>query len=561
MNVLGLSCHHHDAAACLVRDGVVVAAAHEERFTRRKACSDLPVQAARWCLGHAGIGVADLDRVAFYEKPYLKLERVVMSHLRSWPRSLPTFLRTMPAWLGDRLVVPLELENTLGYRGEVAFVRHHSAHAASAFLPSPFESAAILTVDGVGEWACSTLARGRGDRIDVLAEQHYPDSLGLLYTAVTVWLGFEALQGEGKVMALADFGEPRHLEAFRELVDLREDGSIRLDPHAFGVVEGQRMVGPGFVDRFGPPRQPGDPLEPRHHDVAASLQALLEDAVCRMARHLAARTGEADLCIAGGVGLNISATSRILEETPFRRLYIQPAAGDAGGALGAAVAVHHALNPGGRRWTMADARLGPAYDDAALRAVLEAHGAPVRRLDGDALADEVADRIARGGVIGWFQGRMEYGPRALGARSILADPRDPDMKDRLNARVKHREAFRPYGVSVLRDAVGEWFTPDRPSPFMLQVARVRPEVAARIPSAVHVNGTTRLQTVEAEPDPLYHRLLGAFGRRTGVPMVLNTSFNDRDEPMVCSPEDAWRCFARTGLDTLVLGPYLVDRRA
>ncbi len=559
MPVLGLSCHYHDSAAALCEGGHILGAAHEERFDRQKGSAGLPVQAINALLQQAGLTLDDVPVVAFYEKPFRKLERVIISHLRAWPQSLPTFLDTLPPWLEDRLVLPLALQRELGYRGELVYLPHHLAHAASAFLPSPFEEAAILTADGVGEWDSTTMGVGRGNDIELKWKLSYPDSLGLLYTAITTWLGFRPLRGEGKVMALAEFGEPALMDSLREIVTVREDGSFRLDRRAFAMVEGDRMFGPAFVERFGPPRERGAPIEDQHRAMAATLQRLLEDIVLRMARHLHQQTGMTRLCIAGGVGLNITATSRILEDTPFEDLFIQPAAGDAGGALGAAL--YQALRGGGERETMRSAALGPAFTDRECRRALLTAGLRPIELEREQLLARVADLIHGDRIVGWFQGRLEYGPRALGQRSILANPCNPGMKDILNARVKHREPFRPYGVSVLRRGVGAFFEPDRDSPFMLQVARVLPDAADRIPAAVHINGTSRLQTVTHELNGIYAELIEAFERVSGVPMVINTSFNDNDEPIVCSPDDAVRCFQRTELDALVLGPWLVEKPA
>ena len=557
MPVLGLSCHYHDAAAALCDGGRILAAAHEERFDRQKGSAGLPVQAINACLQHAGITLDDVPVVAFYEKPFRKLERVLISHLRAWPRSLPTFLETMPPWLEDRLVLPLALQRELEYRGEIVYLPHHLAHAASAFLPSPFERAAILTADGVGEWDSTTMGVGSGNDIDLQWKLEYPHSMGLLYTAVTTWLGFRPLRGEGKVMALAELGEPTLLSELEQIVTVRDDGSFRLDPRAFAMVEGERMYGQAFEDRFGPPRQAGATIEDRHKAMAASLQRLLERVLLRMARHLHARTGERALCIAGGVGLNITATSRILEDTPFEDLFIQPAAGDAGGALGAALV--QSLRAGGTREPMHSAAIGPSFSDAQCRRALLAAGLEPIELPREAMLARVAELIHQDRIVGWFQGRMEYGPRALGQRSILANPCNPDMKDILNARVKHREPFRPYGVSVLREGVGAYFEPDRDSPFMLQVARALPGATDRIPAAIHVNGTSRLQTVTVEHNGIYAELIRAFDAVSGVPMVINTSFNDNDEPIVCTPTDAVRCYQRTELDALVLGPWLVEK--
>jgi carbamoyltransferase len=557
MAVLGLSCHYHDSAAALCDGGTILGAAQEERFDREKGSAGLPVQAINALLQQAGIILDDVSKVAFYEKPFRKLERVLISHLRAWPRSKATFLDTLPPWLEDRLVLPLALQRELGYGGELLFLPHHLAHAASAFLPSPFDEAAIITADGVGEWDSTTLGVGRGTDISLKWKLQYPDSLGLLYTAITTWLGFQPLKGEGKVMALAEMGEPALLPQLRELVLVRDDGSFRLDRAAFAMVEGDRMYSQAFLDRFGPPRQPGAPLEDRHRAMAASLQRLLEDILLRMARHLHAQTGLTKLCIAGGVGLNITATSMVLEQTPFEELFIQPAAGDAGGALGAAL--YAALRDGGEREPMTTAALGPSYSDAQCRRAILAAGLEPQQPERHQLLRRVAELIHSDHIVGWFQGRLEYGPRALGQRSILANPCNPEMKDILNARVKHREPFRPYGVSVLRRGVGAFFEPDRDSPFMLQVARVLPAQRARIPAAVHINDTSRLQTVTHRDNGIYAELLEAFEAISGVPMVINTSFNDNNEPIVNTPADALRCFLGTEIDALVLGPYLVER--
>lgn len=562
MRVLGLSCHYHDAAACLVQDGRVVAAAQEERFNRAKNCADFPLAAINFCLQEADCTLEDVDRVVFYEKPFLKLERVVVSHLRAWPRSRGTFLRTLPPWLQDRLIVPLSLRRDAGYEGPVHFIHHHLSHAASAFLSSPFEQAAILTADGVGEWATATRGTGRGHHIELLDELRYPHSLGLVYTAVTTHLGFHALTGEGKVMALADFGEPRYLPQLEEMVRIGKDGAIRVDPRAFPLVQGDRMYGPRFVEVFGPPRDPeADPQVDRHYrDLAASLQAFLEKVLVTMARDLQERTGLRKLCLAGGIFLNVAANSRILEQTDFDELFIQPGAGDAGGALGSALYLYHTLSGADRSWRMDHAYLGPGASPRAMRRVLVNAGASFRELTDAEMAPEVARLLDRGDTVGWYQGRLEFGPRALGHRSILADPRSPTMKDHLNQVVKNREWFRPYGVSVLRDRVGEYFEFEGASPYMLQVAQARPRLADRIPSALHVNGTSRLQTVTAEHNGLYHDVVAAFADRTGVPMIINTSFNGRGEPIVCSPEDAWGCFTRLPLDHLAMGPFLVSGR-
>ena len=560
MNVLGLSCHYHDSAAALVSDGVVVAAAQEERFDRQKGSPAFPIQAINACLQAADITIADVDRVAFYEKPFLKFERVLFDHVRSFPFTYRGFMRTLPSWLSERLTLPLKLKADLGYVGPTLFVPHHLAHAASAFFASPFDEAAILTVDGVGEWATTTWGTGRGRELTVRGEITYPDSLGLLYSAITTYLGFAANRGEGKVMALADLGEPVYLERLREIVTVRPDGSFSIDRRYFPWTRGATMYGRRFVKAFGPPREPGSELEQRHRDMAASLQRLLEETLLAMSRHAHTETGAKALCIAGGVGLNCVANDRILEQGPFDDVWVQPAAGDSGAALGAAAWVSHVLLGAPRGFVMTHAALGPDHPQGRLRRTLVNAGARFDELEPAALVERAARAIADGKIVGWFQGRMEFGPRALGHRSILADPRAEGMKDLLNARIKHREGFRPYGASVLEERVGDWFEAARPSPFMLFAFRARPERRAEIPSALHVNGTCRIQTVSREADGLYYDLVRAFEALTGVPMVINTSFNDNQEPIVCTPEDAWRCFAASQMDHLVLGPYFVEVR-
>lgn len=560
MHILGLSAFYHDSAACLSGDDGLLVAVQEERLDRVKGSAAFPARALDACLQSAGITLLDVDEIAFYEKPFLKFERVLFDHLRSFPLSYRAFRRSMPAWLGERLVLPLVLRDRLGWRKPVRFVPHHLAHAGSAFLVSPFDEAAILTVDGVGEWTTTAWGVGRGHRIEMRQEIRYPDSLGLLYTAVTTYLGFEANRGEGKVMALAGFGRPVHLDRLRRVAGLRPDGSFRLDPSYFRFHRGERMWSPRFEREFGPPRAPRTAIEPRHQEVAASLQALLEEALLAIVRHVHRQTGLTRLCMAGGVALNCAANGRLLDEGPFREIFVQPAAGDAGAALGAAAVLRHCMHGRPREVVMHQACVGPGYPVTRMRRALAVRGLPAAELPREQLLARTADLLARGAVVGWFQGPMEFGPRALGHRSILADPRRPDMKDILNARVKHREPFRPYGASVLMEEVGDWFERDTPSPFMLFAVRVRPDKRDRIPSALHVDGTCRHQTVTAESDPLYHGLLQEFARRTGVPMIINTSFNDNNEPIVCTPEDAVACFLKNDLDALVMGPFLVEKR-
>ena len=561
MNVLGISCHYHDAAVCLVRDGRIVAAAQEERFNRRKHSAEFPIRAVNACLQQEGLTTLDLDRVAFYEKPFLKLGRTVLNHVQGYPFSYGNFRRSLPEWLSKRLTLPLDINRDLMFRGPVLFVKHHLSHAASAFLPSPFEEAAILTADGIGEWATTSYGFGRGSEIKILKELHYPHSLGLLYSAVTSYLGFPVNGGEGRVMALSDYGEPAYLDRFREIVAVQDDASFRVDERFFEFVRGGRMYSRRFIRTFGPAREPGAEIEQRHRDIAASLQQHLEEILVGIARHVHAVTGMKRLCTAGGIFLNCVANTRILEETPFEEVFIQPAAGDAGGALGAAAIISNSLLGQPRGGPMTHAFLGPGFTESRMRRSLLVHHLPFVELPDVELAKAAARLIADNRIVGWFQGRMEFGPRALGARSILANPAHPGMKDILNKRVKHRESFRPYGVSILREHAEEFFDIEAASPFMLRVARSRPETRDRIPSALHIDGTSRLQTIERETNGLYYDVVEEFRKLTGLPMVINTSFNDHGEPIVCSPEDACACFRNLEIDALALGNFLAEKEA
>ncbi|RME21362.1 MAG: hypothetical protein D6798_18290 [Deltaproteobacteria bacterium] len=558
MIVLGISCYYHDGSAAIIRDGEIVAAAQEERFDREKYSPAFPIQAINFCLQQAGVTIYDVDEVAFYEKMYLKFERTIISHLIGWPFTFRNFLDTMPLWLKDRLAVSFAVEDELSFKKPVRYIKHHLSHAASAFLVSPFEEAAIMTVDGVGEYACATWGSGHGTRIDIRQEMHYPHSLGLLYSIFTAFLGFRVFTGEGKVMALAEFGEPDYLDKFRQIIDLRPDGSFRLDTRYFSFNKGETMHNKRFEELFGPPRPPGPDFTDRHYAIAASLQRMTEEIVLTMARHVHEQTGLNKLCLAGGVSLNVTANSRIREEGPFDDLFIQPAAGDAGAALGAASYVYHALSGRPRGPVMHSAALGPEYKDRAIEVLLRNSGARYRRLERDELLAETARRIADNQVVGWFQGRSEFGPRALGNRSILANPANPDMKDHLNRVVKHREPFRPFGASVLRERVGDYFEFDGDSPFMLLVARIRPDKLGSIPAVTHVNHTSRIQTVTPEHNGIYYDLIAEYYRQTGMPMVLNTSFNKK-EPIVNTPDEALACFNDSGMDCLVMNQFLVER--
>ncbi len=593
MTVLGLSCFYHDAAAALVRDGEIVAAAQEERFTRRKHDPSFPTNAVAYCLARAGVEAGDLDAVAFYDKPLLTFERLLETYLSYAPQGLRSFLQAMPVWLKRKLWTPDVIRTELGgYDGPLVFAEHHRSHAASAFFPSPFERAAVLTTDGVGEWATTSWGVGAGNGLDLKQEIHFPHSLGLLYSAVTTFCGFRVNSGEYKLMGLAPYGEPRYVDAILEhLVDLRADGSYRLHADAFTFPVGLRMTGRRFEELFGgPAREPESALGQREMDLARSVQVVVEQAVLAMARHVHAETGEPDLCLAGGVALNCVANGRLLREGPFERVWIQPAAGDAGGALGAALVATHEWAGLGRTVDPADAMrggyLGPEWSPAEIRAVLDAQGLAYETMAGDAaLVDRVAGLLAREQTVGWFQGRAEFGPRALGHRSILADPRGRAVQRRVNLQIKFRESFRPFAPSVLAERADEFFAlgdvgdgrqggrsaPE--SPYMLLVGPVRGahvegeglgrmgRVESAVPAVTHVDGSARVQTVTKARNGLYHDLLAAFEAQTGCPVLVNTSFNVRGEPIVHSPADAVRVFRRTHMDALALGPFVLTRDA
>ncbi len=578
MNILGISCFYHDAAACLVRDGHIIAAAAEERFSRKKHDASFPSQAIAYCLQEGGIDVQDLDYVAFYEKPFLKFERLLETYLTWAPRGLPSFLKAMPVWLKQKLWIPEIIRKKLDYEGPVLFTEHHQSHAASAFYPSPFEEAAFLTTDGVGEWTTTSYGHARGNQLHILGEIHFPHSLGLLYSAFTYFCGFRVNSGEYKLMGLAPYGEPRYVDTiYRELIDVREDGSFRLNMRYFTYPYGLRMVGRRFARLFGgPPRTPESPLTSREMDLARSIQVVTEEVILRMARHVHRETGLRYLCLAGGVALNCVANGRLLREGPFEDIWIQPAAGDAGGALGAALAAWymHENNPHTPRHPDAQqgSYLGPAFSSEAIRRVLDARGVAYEVFDDEAsLLTETAHLLAQGKVVGWFQGRMEFGPRALGNRSILADPRGKDVQRRVNLKIKFRESFRPFAPSVLAEEVSTYFELDRESPYMLLVAPVRHarisgeglerlyHIDSPIPAVTHVDGSARIQTVTEQQNPRFYRLLKAFQQETGCPVLVNTSFNVRGEPIVCTPEDAYQCFIRTDMDVLVMDRFLVRK--
>ena len=577
MNMLGISCWYHDAAACLLQNGRIVAAAQEERFTRKKHDPSFPRNAIEYCLREGGLTAKDLDAVAFYDKPFLKFERLLETYLSYAPKGLPSFIKAMPLWLKMKLWIPDLLTKELDYDGPLIFPEHHESHAASAFFPSPFERAAFITTDGVGEWATTSYGVGEGNRLRIHAEIHFPHSLGLLYSAFTYFCGFRVNSGEYKLMGLAPYGEPRYAQTIRdELIDLKDDGSFRLNMDYFTYAAGLTMTGKKFAGLFGgPPRQAEGELTRREMDLARSVQAVTEEALMNMARHVHRATGEPNLCLAGGVALNCVANGQILRNGPFERLWLQPAAGAAGGALGAALMAWH--EHGGHARTveptdaMQGAYLGPAFSDDEIEAFLTREELPHEYIGYEALPGRVAELLAEQKVVGWFQGRMEFGPRALGARSILADPRGREVQRMVNLKIKFRESFRPFAPSVLAKRADAYFGLGADSPYMLLVGPVHNvsiqgeglerlrHIDSPVPAVTHVDGSARVQTVHETTNPLYWRLLKAFEAKTGCPVVVNTSFNVRGEPIVCTPADAYTCFRRTHIDALALGPYLVTK--
>jgi len=560
MNILGVSCFYHDSAACLVKDGKIIAAASEERFNRKKNSPDFPVNAINFCLQAGELTIYDIDYLGFYEKPYLKFYRTILGHLQSYPFSLKNFLDIIPSWLQDRLIMPLVFEREIGYKGKVLFIKHHLSHAASTFLVSPFQEAAILTADAVGEWATTAYGIGKTNDIKILKEIQFPDSLGLVYTAVTTYLGFEALEGEGKVMGLAGYGNPIYLDKFKEIVTVKLDGSYRIDTRFFGFNKGFRMYSKSFVKTFGEERKPDDKIEQRHCDIAASLQKFIEETVILIARNLYSQTGIEKLCLAGGLFLNCVLNHKILEETPFKKVFVQPASGDSGGALGVAVYIYNSLLKNRRDYIMDSAYLGPEFSSDNIRRILVNQGLNFKELEYPELVKYIAKKITEDKIVGWFQGRMEFGPRALGSRSILANPCNPKIKEILNLKVKNREPFRPYAPAVLEEKSEEFFKLKDVSPFMLLAPLVKDEKKELIPGVTHMDGTARVQTVSKKINPKFWDLIHEFENITGIPMLVNTSFNLRGEPIVCSPYDAIAAFKKSQMDCLVLENYIVERR-
>jgi len=590
MNILGISAFYHDSAAALVRDGKIIAAAQEERFTRKKHDEGFPVNAIKYCLAEGNIKKGELDAIAFYDKPITKFVRIIETYFSVAPRGLRSFMLALPVWLKQKLWIPMEIEIAMEKCGmdisKMYFPEHHESHAASAFYPSPFQSAAILTIDGVGEWATSTMGRGNGSNLEIISDLHFPHSLGLLYSAFTYFTGFRVNSGEYKLMGLAPYGEPKYIDLiYKNLIDVKQDGSLALNMDYFGYLDDLRMTNDRFAELFGgPARKAESEISQREMDIARSIQVVTEEIVLKMARHLHSITGEKNLCLAGGVALNCVANGRLLREGPFKDIWIQPAAGDAGGALGAALLVWHLLNKGPRQAdgihdSMQGSYLGPEFKDDDIEAYLKSKGYPAKKLAGPEWAKTIAQIIDEQNVIGLLHGRMEFGPRALGNRSIIGDARSTKMQSIMNLKIKYRESFRPFAPSCLEEKKGDFFELDRPSPYMLLVAPVRKErclgqedrtkipirerinqARSDVPAITHVDYSARVQTVNRETNPRYYDLIKAFEDRTGKGIIINTSFNVRGEPIVGTPEDAYRCFMRTEMDYLVLGSFLLNKK-
>lgn len=581
VSILGISAFYHDSAACLVVDGEIVAAAQEERFTRVKHDHRFPLHASRYCLAEAGISAEQLDFVGFYDKPLLKFDRLLETYLDYSPAGFSSFLKSMPLWMTEKLWMPDLIRTELAKSGgeddertakklgrkfswKLLFGDHHESHAASAFYPSPFEEAAILTIDGVGEWATSSIGIGKGNELTLLQELRYPNSLGLLYSAFTYYTGFKVNSGEYKVMGLAPYGEPKYVDAIKDrLLEVRDDGSLKLNQDYFNYSQGLRMTNGAFDKLFGgPPREPESEITQREMDLARSIQVITEEVMLKMAHHVRRETGMRNLCLAGGVALNCVANGRVLKEVPFDEIWIQPAAGDAGGSLGVALAIWHrylgnARTPAGD--AMKGSYLGPRDSDEEIRTFLDSNKIAYTKYSREELPEVVAGLLADGKVVGLHQGRMEFGPRALGNRSIVVDPRRAEMKDVLNERIKKREPFRPFAPSILEERVGDYFEQTHPAPTMLMVYQVRAERRSEIPAVTHVDGSGRLQTVSRDVNDRYYQLISDFAELTGVPVLLNTSFNE-NEPVVCTPDHAIDCFLKTRMDALYIGNHVVRRK-
>jgi len=587
MNILGISAFYHDSAACLVRDGEIIAAAQEERFTRKKHDFNFPTNAVEYCLKEAGISAEELDYVGFYDKPFIKFERILYSYLAYAPIGIKSFFKSIPLWIKQKLFIRDIIKKELGYRGKVLFPEHHESHAASAFYPSPFSEAAILTVDAVGEWATTSYGIGKDNDINITSELRFPHSLGLLYSAFTYYTGFKVNSSEYKVMGLAPYGEPEYVDLIlRELVDLKEDGSFKLNMKYFNYCTGLTMTNNRFNKLFGgPPRKPESKITQREMNLARSIQVVTEEIVLRMVNHIYKETGKKNLCLAGGVALNCVSNGRLLREGPFENLWIQPAAGDAGGALGVALLIWYKYLGNNRkldevRVSQKTSYLGNCYTDKEIEDFLKKEGIPFEKLEMEEIPPKIAELIAGENVIGWFEGRMEFGPRSLGSRSIIGDPRSKEMQSVMNLKIKYRESFRPFAPTVLREHVSDYFDIDCESPYMLLVANIKDEKRVRmsdeeeklfgleklkvtrsdVPAITHVDYSARIQTVTKDDNPLFYGVIEEFYKKTGCPMIVNTSFNVRGEPIVCRPEEAFKCFMRTEMDYLIMGSYLLNKK-
>ncbi|MBU1869076.1 MAG: carbamoyltransferase [Candidatus Omnitrophica bacterium] len=587
MNILGISCFYHDSAACLVHDGEIVAAVQEERFTRKKHDFAFPTHSINWCLRECGITIKDLNYVVFYDKPLIKFERILETSLTYAPSGISQFIQAIPLWLKQKLWIPEFIQRELNYKGKILFASHHESHAASAFYPSPFKEAAFLTMDGVGEWDTASFGIGKDNGIKILETLRFPHSLGLLYSAFTYYTGFKVNSGEYKVMGLAPYGEPKYVDLIlNELLDLKEDGSFKLNMKYFGYCNTLRMTNKNFDKLFGaPPRKPETKIAQREMDIAASIQKVTEEIVLRIAKHVHKTTGMDKICLAGGVALNCVSNGKILRAGHFKDIWVQPASGDAGGAVGAALLIWHKYL-GNKRF--ADEKhdqqkcslLGPYYSDDYIESFLKKEKASYRKLSYSEIPEKISEIIAQGNVVGWFQGRLEFGPRALGARSIIGDARNPEMQSRMNLKIKYRESFRPFAPTVLSEKVSDWFELEKESPYMLLVAPIKAKIKievkdngtnlsgfeklkvkrSEIPAVTHVDYSARVQTIKRDDNPLYYDTINAFYKKTGCPVIINTSFNVRGEPLVCSPEDALKCFLRTEMDYLIIGCFLLQKK-
>ncbi|MCH8010899.1 MAG: carbamoyltransferase [Candidatus Marinimicrobia bacterium] len=585
MNILGISAFYHDSAACVIRNGKIIAAAQEERFSRIKHDQNFPERAIKYCLEEGEISVSDLDYIVYYDKPFLKFERILETYLAYTPLGIRSFLMAIPLWIRKKLWIPDLIEKSLGYNGKILFTEHHESHAASTFFPSPFERAAFLTMDGVGEWATASFGVGSNNRITIDSELHFPHSLGLLYSTFTYYTGFRVNSGEYKVMGLAPYGEPKYVQTILDnLIDLKEDGSFKLNMKYFNYCAGLTMTNERFHRLFGrKPRKSESKLTQMDMDLARSVQVVTEEIVMRMARHVYKVTGEKYLCLAGGVALNCVANGKLLREGPFDDIWIQPAAGDAGGALGAALFTWYQYldnprNADNHKDSQLGSYLGPGYSNREIESFLNKHSIPHSRVDGE-IIDRTVELLTQEKVVGWFQGRMEFGPRALGNRSIIGDARSPKMQRKMNLKIKYRESFRPFAPTILSERISDYFEIDRESPYMLLVAQVKKDrqipmkekennffgleklnvVRSDVPAITHIDYSARIQSVNAEDNPRYHQLIKKFEEKTGCPIIVNTSFNVRGEPIVQSPMDAYKCFMRTEMDYLAIGDFLLDK--